>query len=289
MKKVNSKILYRSSHRTHERLDNEEKSNNESSLLDEADQDNPQNISDENDYQPQIGGFMKFILWFRVPNIFEIFDFISIFIFLWNVILKIVYEQYYHGLEIKENKFLELGEIEIFQYSILTIDNFILIFICFGLAKYFVIWIPQMQQVMDQITSYAKDGLIYVFITINGLTLLFSMYLMITLFEFHYGYVNYLFAYLSSINLFTSGKIVNDYQHEYFLEDAEYFIRRTNFLIFITIMGFHFLIRLVISISAASYLKHLPEIRERVEKKQKIEDAKEAKIQRLLKNFQHGR
>ena len=206
-----------------------------------------------------------------------------------NVILKIVYEQYYHGLEIKENKFLELGEIEIFQYSILTIDNFILIFICFGLAKYFVIWIPQMQQVMDQITSYAKDGLIYVFITINGLTLLFSMYLMITLFEFHYGYVNYLFAYLSSINLFTSGKIVNDYQHEYFLEDAEYFIRRTNFLVFITIMGFHFLIRLVISISAASYLKHLPEIRERVEKKQKIEDAKEAKIQRLLKNFQHAR
>ena len=289
MKKVNSKILYRSSHRTHERLDNEEKSNNESSLLDEDDQDNSQNISSENDYQPQIGGFMKFILWFRVPNIFEIFDFISIFIFLLNVILKIVYEQYYHGLEIKENEFLELGEIEIFQYSILTIDNFILIFICFGLAKYFVIWIPQMQQVMDQITSYAKDGLIYVFITINGLTLLFSMYLMITLFEFHYGYVNYLFAYLSSINLFTSGKIVNDYQHEYFLEDAEYFIRRTNFLIFITIMGFHFLIRLVISISAASYLKHLPEIRKRIEKKQKIEDAKEAKIQRLLKNFQHAR
>ena len=69
-----------------------------------------------------MGFFKTFFYRFRVPDFFQTVTFIFLLLYWVNLIMKLVFESYYNSIVIREKEYLDISQIETFQFVIFFFD-----------------------------------------------------------------------------------------------------------------------------------------------------------------------
>jgi hypothetical protein len=239
----------------------------------------------ESKAEKKIGCCRRFWYRFRVPRILQIITLFFLITYWFNLLLKLIFESVYNGIELSDTEFLHLDGIEIFQFIIFTIDYILALLIASVMIAYIYTWFEPMHFIMSYMNKFILHYFPFLTILIT-MSCIIGALLIMYIFGLHmFETYNFLFSFLTCWLMLSRGPLYYQHVHKYLKEDYQYVNERVHiFLLIIMILLIHFYTRyFVINLSVSAFLDQFSITRKEIEQqKRKRRIAKERKRQQEM-------
>ena len=191
-----------------------------------------------------MGFFKTFFYRFRVPDFFQTVTFIFLLLYWVNLIMKLVFESYYNSIVIREKEYLDISQIETFQFVIFFFDYLMALSMALVMVCYINGWLKPLNFIVSYVGKFMVSFFPYITLLILVATLVTSLFLRM-IFGMHLkGSEEYIQSFLTSWLMLTRGPMFYSYAHNLLNEDFRYLTESVNLsLLLFMVVIFHFVLR----------------------------------------------